>query len=215
MRRLPNGSRLQAHKAVERDLVDVYEHRQTQMVILRPTKKLDSLLPETGLVRATSDTALGDWYVNRIVVDRQPLLLLVSSASLLPMLLPARDVRGLPGRLARIVEARLRNSGVDPRAIEAETRAMAQVEIGPTVDRSVLGIMVDFAKSIPYHLEPGQWNEGTLRLVEERLAETPCHAGRPRDGVIFPERKAPEVLSTKWLANRPLQPTSGGTMRAM
>ena len=185
------------------------------MVILRPTKKLASLLPATGIVRTTSDTALGDWYVNRIVVDRQPLLLLVSSASLLPMLLPARDVRGLPERLAGVVEARLRHCGVDPRAIEAETRAMARVEIGPTVDRSVLGIMVDFAKSVPYHLEPGHWNEGTLRFVEERLAETPCHAGRPLDGVIFPERKAPEVLSTKWLANRPLQPTSGGTSRVM
>jgi len=29
----------------------------------------------------TSDTALGDWYVNRLIVDRQPLLLLVSAAS--------------------------------------------------------------------------------------------------------------------------------------
>ena len=121
----------------------------------------------------------------------------------------------MPERLAGVVEARLRHCGVDPRAIEAEMRAMAPVEIGPTVDRSVLGIMVDFAKSVPYHLEPGHWNEGTLRFVEERLAETPCHAGRPLDGVIFPERKAPEVLSTKWLANRPLQPTSDGTSRVM
>ena len=141
------------------------------MVILRPTKKLASLLPATGIVRTTSDTALGDWYVNRIVVDHQPLLLLVSSASLLPMLLPARDVRGLPERLAGVVEARLRHCGVDPQVIEAETRAMARVAIGPTVDRSVLGIMVDFAKSVPYHLEPGHWNEGTLRLVEDRLSE--------------------------------------------
>ena len=183
------------------------------MVILRPTKKLASLLPATGFVGTTSDTALGDWYVNRIVVDRQPLLLLVSSVSLLPMLLPARDVRGLPSRLAGIVGARLRNSGVDPRAIEAETRAMAPVEIAPTVDRSVLGIMVDFAKSVPYHLEAGQWNEGTLRLVEERLAETPCHAGRPFNGVIFPDKRTPEILGAKWLANRPLQPTSGAWAR--
>ena len=185
------------------------------MVILRPTRKLASLLPATGTTRTSSDTALGDWYVNRIVVDRQPLLLLVSSASLLPMLLPARDVRGLPGRLAGLVEARLRHCGIDVRAIRAETRAMTPVAIGPTVDRSVLGIMVDFAKSVPYHLEPGHWNESTLRLVEERLAETPCHAGRPLDGVVFPERKAPEILNAKWLANRPLQPTSGGNTKVM
>jgi len=185
------------------------------MVTLRPTRKLASLLPVTRIAATSADTALGDWYVNKIVVDRQPLLLLVSSISLLPMLIPARDVRGLPARLARLVEIRLRHCGIDPRAIEAETQAMTPVAIGPTVDRSVLGIMVDFAKSVSYHLEPGHWNEGTLRMVEGRLAETPCHAGRPFDGVIFPEKKAPEVLNSTWLANRPLQPTSGGKIRVM
>jgi hypothetical protein len=83
---------------------------------------------------------------------------------------------------------------------------------GPTVDRSVLGIMVDFAKAVPYHLESGQWGEAMLPLVEERLAETPCHAARSFDRVIFPEKKAPEVLRAKW-CNRPLQPTSGASTK--
>ena len=179
------------------------------MVILRPTRKLSSLLPATEVIPTSSDTALGDWYVNRVMVDRQPLLLLVSSTSLLPMLIPARNVRGLPARLAALVEARLRRCGLDDRTIAAETLAMASVAVGPTVDRSVLGIMVDFAKAVPYHLEPGQWGETTLRIVEERLAATPCHAALSWDRVIFPEKKAPEVLWAKWLANTPLQPTRG------
>ena len=179
------------------------------MVILRPTRKLNSLLPATEVIPTSSDTALGDWYVNRVVVDRQPLLLLVSSTSLLPMLIPAQNVRGLPARLAALVEARLRRCGLDDRTIAAETLAMASVAVGPTVERSVLGIMVDFAKAVPYHLEPGQWGETTLRIVEERLAATPCHAALSWDRVIFPEKKAPEVLRAKWLANTPLQPTRG------
>ena len=179
------------------------------MVILRPTRKLNSLLPATEVIPTSSDTALGDWYVNRVVVDRQPLLLLVSSTSLLPMLIPAQNVRGLPARLAALVEARLRRCGLDDRTIAAETLAMASVAVGPTVDRSVLGIMVDFAKAVPYHLEPGQWGETALRIVEERLAATPCHAALSWDRVIFPEKKAPEVLRAKWLANTPLQPTRG------
>ena len=179
------------------------------MVILRPTRKLSSLLPATEVIPTSSDTALGDWYVNRVMVDRQPLLLLVSSTSLLPMLIPARNVRGLPARLAALVEARLRRCGLDDRTIAAETLAMASVAVGPTVDRSVLGIMVDFAKAVPYHLESGQWGETTLRIVEERLAATPCHAALSWDRVIFPEKKAPEVLRAKWLANTPLQPTRG------
>ena len=177
--------------------------------MLRATRKLASLLPATGIGNSTSDTALGDWYVNRIVVDRQPLLLFVSSLSLLPMLLPARNVRSVPEQLADLVRRRLRNSGIDRRAIEAEVRAMTPVAIGPTIDRSVLGIVVDFAKAIPYHLEPGHWSEGDLRLVEEKLAETPCHASRPFSQVIFPDKKTPELLNAKWLAKRPLQPTVG------
>jgi len=177
------------------------------MVILRPTKKLRSLLPIAELEPVGNDTALGDWYVNRLVVDRQPLLLLISSLSLLPMLLPARDVRTLPDRLGGLVEARLRRLGIAAPVIGAELQAMRPVVIGPTCDRSVLGIMVDFAKAVPYHLEPGRWNDETLKDVEDRLAETPCHASKSHERVIFPDRRAPELLLGKWLAYIPLQPT--------
>ena len=87
------------------------------MVILRATLKVLHSLPKPTATSNTSDTALGDWYVNRVVVDRRPLLLLVSSKSLLPMLEPARDVRGLPGRLDLLVAGRLQRLGnVTPRA---------------------------------------------------------------------------------------------------
>src|SRR5262245_8299601 len=178
------------------------------MVILRPPRKLSSMLHATGNDQSSSDAALGDWYVNRIVVDRKPLLLLVSSASLLAILLPGRDVRNLPVRLAGLVEARLSKLGIDVRAIAAEKGAMMPVEIGPTLDRSVLGIMVDFAKSVPYYLEAGYWNDSTLELIEDRLAEMPCHAGRSVKQVIFPKQKARELLIEKWLANVPLQPAA-------
>ena len=176
-------------------------------MILRPTRKLRSLLPMAP-ASTQSDTALGDWYVNRIVVDRQPLLLVVSSASLLPMLLPARDVRSLPDRLVTLVESRLRRCGIEAQAILREQQAMHPVAVASTVDRSVLGIMVDFAKAVPYHLKPGRWAGEALAVVEDRLAETPCHAALSGDRVIFPNRKAPELLRAKWLANRPLQPTA-------
>jgi len=109
------------------------------MVILRPTHKLHALLPPTGPTSMASDTALGDWYVNRIVVGGQPLLVLVSSTSLLSVLVPARNVRGLPDRLATLVEARLRRCDVEMRAIEAETDAMAPVRIYPTARGPRLG----------------------------------------------------------------------------
>ena len=168
------------------------------MVILRPTRRLSNALPVSEATSIKSDTALGDWYVNRIVVDRRPLLLLVSSTSLLPMVVPARDVKGLPSRLAGVVEARLRRLGIASRTIEAETRAMSPVVIARTDNRSVLGIAVDFAKSLPYYLESGSWDDSTLQQAEDKLAETPCHAARTFEQVVFPEKKAPEVLRMKW-----------------
>jgi hypothetical protein len=61
----------------------------------------------------------------------------------------------------------------------------------------VLGIMVDFAKGVPYYLKAG-WDDAALGLVEDQLAKTPCYAGKPADRVVFPDQKAPELLTAKW-----------------
>jgi hypothetical protein len=170
------------------------------MVVLRPTRKLQRFLAPSRDDAAVSDTVLGDWYVNRTVIDRKPLLLLVSSRSLLPILVPARDVRSLPDRLADLVGRRLKRLGISARVIAAETDVMSPVYIAKTTDRSVVGIMVDFAKGISFHLEVGGWDETTLPFVENRLAKTPCYAGRRSELVIFPDQKAPELLAERWHA---------------
>jgi Domain of unknown function (DUF6933) len=170
------------------------------MVILRPTRRLFRDLPPSSEPAATSDTALGDWYVNRLVVDRRPLLLLVSSTSLLSLLVPARDVRALPDHLPRLIGSRLRRLGVGEELIRPELAAMTPVVVAPTVDRSVMGTVVDFAKDIPYRLEIGGWDDSTLPFVEARLAETPCHAARRFEDVIFPQSDAPKLLAKRWHA---------------
>lgn len=168
------------------------------MVVLRPTRKLHAVLPVSPGVVAPSDTALGDWYVNRIVVDRRPLLILLSSRSLLAVLTPARDVRTLPVRLAGLVGKRLERLEVSAERIRAEKSAMASVDVARTTDRSVLGIMTDFGKAIPFYLETNRWDETTLRFVESRLGETPCYATRRFEEVIFPEGVARQLLAAKY-----------------
>jgi hypothetical protein len=168
------------------------------MVVLRRTQKLARPLPLTNSESAESDTALGDWYVNRLIVDRRPLLLLVSSRGLLPIVLPAREVGQLPERLVEVVEARLRRLGVSELVTRAEARAMEPVTVGQTADRSVVGIMVDFAKAIPFYLTADGWDDSTLPFVESRLARTPCHAGRRFEDVVFPDKRAPELLLARW-----------------
>lgn len=165
------------------------------MVILRPTRKLQGALVPSRIA-GSSDTALGDWYVNRIVVDKRPLLLLVSSRSLLSIVLPATDVRTLPKRLAGIVTLRLARLGISQSLTGKERAAMSPVEIGATTDRSVLGIMVDFARMAPYYLEPGNWDDSSLALVEDRLADNPCFASTPH--TVFPRKAAPHLLAAKW-----------------
>jgi hypothetical protein len=158
------------------------------------------MLPASTPSAGASDTALGDWYVNRVVVDRHPLLLLVSSRSLLSLLTPARDVRGLPKRLPALVATRLRRLGIAAPLIDAEIAAMEPIHVAPTQDRSVLGSMIDFAKAVPSYLPVGGWDVTTLPVVESRLAETPCRVTGPFNTTLFPDRAAPELLATKWHA---------------
>ncbi len=174
------------------------------MVILRPTRKLRSSLP-TVAAAEPSDTALGDWYVNRIVVGRQPLLLLLSSTSLLPIVLPARDVRSLPKRLGSVVSERLRRLGAEDELIAAEIRAMHPVVTAATIDRSVLGILVEFAMLIPHYFEAGIDADHDLAGLEDWLQHTPCHAASTAE-VVFPDREAAALLGARWGRNMPRQP---------
>ena len=170
------------------------------MVILRPTRKLYRDLPPVLEPVARSDTALGDWYVNRLVVDRRPLLLMVSSTSLLSLLIPARHVSSLPSQLPTLVGSRLRRLSVEEVLIRAEIASMTPTVVARTTDRSVMGSIVDFAKNIPYFLEIGGWDETTLPFLEERLAETPCRVARRFEEVVFPQTDAPNLLAARWHA---------------
>jgi hypothetical protein len=172
------------------------------MVALRATKKVLRLLPETyagGDIPASSNV-LGDWYANHLVVDRQPILLLVSSQTLLPILTPARNVRTLPDRLADLVGQRLLRLSVAASIIDAEIEAMGHVFVGPTANRSVVGTMVDFAKAVPWYLEDDNWTQdatGALRGVESKLGTTPCRLSTSPGKFIWPEELSIELLTAQ------------------
>jgi len=147
---------------------------------------------------ADSETALGDWYVNRLIVARQPLLLLLSSRSFLAVLTPARDIRLLPAQFPGLVADRLHRLEIPTALVQAEVAAMDPVLTAPTRDRSVLGILVDFTRSIPYYLARSGWDGAGLRRAVDQLAGTPCHASRRADEVVFPDAVAPKLLKDRW-----------------
>lgn len=169
------------------------------MMVVRATQRLRRYLPPIQNVDLLSDRALGDWYGNRLVVDRQPLLLLMNAETLLTILLPARDLKTLPQRLSAIVAARLRRLNMPPEIIERETKVSAPARIAVTLDRSLLGSLTQFTQAVPQFLPSGGWDETSLPFVEARLANTPCRAGRRRDEVIWPARDSIRIL-VKWWA---------------
>ncbi len=75
---------------------------------------------------------------------------------------------------------------------------MAPVHVAKTADRSVVGIMVDFAFAVPHHLRTTTWDETTLPFVEARLAETPCFSGRRATATVWPDRETLALLASRW-----------------
>lgn len=176
------------------------------MVTLRATKKLRRYLgPVTASDDAKPDTALGDWYADRIVIGRQPLVLLISSGSRLAILDMGRDLKHLPDRLPDLVERRLSRletepipqTGVvskkpNPAWVRREVAALAPVHVGNTVDRSVVGQLVNFVTELPYRLEGLPLSPSTLLMIEDKLQRNPCRASH-RDG-FFPDKLTLELL---------------------
>ena len=168
------------------------------MVYLRATQKVLRRLPPIAPEEGVSNNALGDWFVTRLVVDRQPLLILVSGSSLLPILEPARDVRSLPIRLPLIVKQRLERLGIHRSLIAPEVESMHDVQVAATNDRSVVGTMVDFVKAVPYYLPlGGRWGQHELHDAEAKLEVTPCRC-KGRD-TVFPDREALTLLAARWI----------------
>jgi len=171
------------------------------VLVLRATQKLRKALPLSVAGEEMSESALGDWYVNRIVAGRQPLLLLVSSKSRLPMLALARKIKALPERLPEMIRDRISRLSVASSIVDAEVSASRPVLVGKTIDRSIIGQMVDFAKAVPYYAPETGWNDVVLRMVEDRLAQTPCLASRSFDQVVFPDEAAVRILRAAWPAS--------------
>ncbi len=144
------------------------------MFTVHCTAKLrDRLKRPLSAHRQPATTMLGDWYATALFWKPQ-LALLVNERTLLPVILPLAPADSLLERIGPAVTQVLARHGVDPRLIETEAAAMAQVEIAKTANRSVVGTMNEFAFEAKVYRDHG----GTTDPVElsMRLAETPCGA---------------------------------------
>jgi len=93
-----------------------------------------------------------------------------SERSLLPVLLPARELSTLIPRFRRAVEVVLTKLELPRPAIEAELATMAEVSVAPTASRVVLGSMNDFIFQFRVHQAYGL----SLEQLALYLAQSPC-----------------------------------------
>jgi hypothetical protein len=121
---------------------------------------------------ATSSNKLGDWYASIIFSRPQQVLIFASERSLLPVLLPARELSTLIPRFRVAVRSILTKLALPHDVVEAELASMAEVVVAPTSSRVVLGSMNEFIFQFrvhdPYH------NGLTLEQFALYLADMPC-----------------------------------------
>lgn len=119
-------------------------------------------------------TRLGDWYANLLHIGSRQVILATSERSLLGLFLPAKQAAGLPERLRLAVAQLLEELGVPQQLIAEEIAAMAEVGIGRTRDRRVLGTMNDLAAQARWRLADDPMAD--LERLQRDLTLMPCGA---------------------------------------
>ena len=143
------------------------------MYAIRCTKKLlDRGAPKTQAPEITTTTVLGDWYANILIERPEHLVVCVSERTLLPVIVPAKDLKRLPSRLAAAAAEMLKAIGVQDQDVAEEFAAMQETYFAKTSDRRVLGSLNDFV----FHVQNGtaSHHEFTLHERSLRLAQMPC-----------------------------------------
>ena len=142
------------------------------MFTLRCTKRLLTRLRVAPVAETEAPTTLlGDWYANLVHLGRLQLVLAVSERTFLPVVVAAAPSASLVDRLRLGLADVLRAVNVDGAAIAREVSAMESVAFGKASNRQAIGMMVDFARLLPFNVEDGP---SPLLALSLRLAHTPC-----------------------------------------
>ena len=168
------------------------------MMIVRPTAKLMAHLKITGdNDLSPSTTILGDWYCNVLSFKAQRVILCTSEATLLPVLLSAKNIELFSKKFPEAVAEVLMTLGEAPLAVQAEIGEMRNFSIAKTVNRQVLGSMVDFARMLEFEVEehPHILKASPVSLLELqlRLAKAPCSP----IGMNSPDQATREIFRLK------------------
>ena len=116
-----------------------------------------------------STTMLGDWFATPLMWRPQAVLL-VNTATFLPVLAPLAPAAKLLDRVPGAIAAVLQAHGVDDNVIATELDAMAEVRLTSTNNRQVVGVMTEFTFHAQ-HRWPGEKPDLVMMAME--LANLP------------------------------------------
>ncbi len=161
------------------------------MFVVHATKKLLDRLRPAGLASPPggSTTMLGNWYATALFW-RPQVALLVNEATLLPVLMPLAPAATLLERFPAALAAVLVAHGVSDDIIAAETAEMDRYELAKTANRSVVGVMNEFAY-LGHAFRNGAGDVDMLGLAV-RLAATPC-------GPLYKRHVSPDRELAAWI----------------
>jgi hypothetical protein len=167
------------------------------MYELHGTKKLlDRIKPPTiAPDGALGTTLLGNWYATALFWKPQ-VALLVNEKTLLPVLMPLAPATDLATRFPEHLAGVLVAHGMPRKFIDNELRQMNEVQYAKTSNRSVVGIMNQFAYQAESYREYREAKD--LLGLSIRLAETPCSPLYKR--ATSPDRELRQLVST-WNAH--------------
>ncbi len=116
-------------------------------------------------------TVLGDWYATVLFWKRQ-VGLFVNESTLLPVLLPFAPAATVVVRFPMALATVLRRHGIGDAFIEGECEAMSDHALATTSNRSVVGMMTEFAFLAGAYAESAE----AVDLVDLSLwlSRTPC-----------------------------------------
>ncbi|TAM52522.1 MAG: hypothetical protein EPN57_13895 [Paraburkholderia sp.] len=153
------------------------------MLYLHCTQKLLKRLKPELVDAGSGTTKLGNWYAT-VLPWRPQIAMLVNEQTLLPVLMPLAPSANLASRFPGALIDILAAHGVPRSFIDSEVSEMQVVKYAKTQNRSVVGIMTEFA-----HLaEAYRAHEKPTELIELslKLARTPCSP--LYKGPVSPER---------------------------
>ena len=142
------------------------------MVIIRGTRKFLHRVGGPREPDTASTTRLGDWFAT-VLFWRPQVALFVNATTLLPVFMPLAPAATVLQRFPDTLAVTLRAHGIAEHIIDREVAETAEQRLAKTNNRSVVGVMNEFAR-----LADWRRNEITgpddLTWLSHTLAQTPC-----------------------------------------